>query len=77
MSFEQFYGYVKVNLVKHGDGKQAPVHEDANYAWVTGTDTAAKNVCDLLGLEFINETKQGEGVVIGEVHVEGLSEKVR
>ena len=77
MSFEQFYDHVQVKLVKHDDGKQAPAHEHANYAWVIGTDTSAKIVCDMLGLELINETKQGEDVVIGEIYVDGLSEEVR
>ena len=66
-----------MKLVKHGDGEHTPVYEETNYAWVVGTDTAAKIVCDLLGLEFMNETKQGDDVIIGEVYVEGLSEKVR
>ncbi len=77
MSFEQSCDYVKVKLVKHGDGEHTPVHEEANYTWVVGTDTAAKIVCDSLGLEFMNETKQGDDVIIGEIYVEGLSEEVR
>ncbi|KAF8347766.1 hypothetical protein F5887DRAFT_1072120 [Amanita rubescens] len=68
VSFEQSCDYVKVKLVKHGDGEHTPVHEEANYTWVVGTDTAAKIVCDLLGLEFMNETKQGDDVIIGEIY---------
>ena len=73
-SFEQFHDYVDVKLAKYRRGEQTPVHEDANYAWIIGTDDAAGVVCELLGLTFFGEAKTEYELVIGDVNVEGLSD---
>ncbi|KAK2463629.1 hypothetical protein APHAL10511_004380 [Amanita phalloides] len=74
VSFEQFYDFVNVKLVKN-DKDQPPVYEDARFAWVVGADEAATAVCKLLGFRFVGKIKQGHDLVCGEVYVDGLSDK--
>lgn len=76
-SFEQYEGHVEVNLLKRGMDMNADgTPETTKFEWVIGTDGARGVVRKKLGLSFLGESRNVENLVVGDIHVEGLSNDV-
>ncbi|KAF5383606.1 hypothetical protein D9615_003497 [Tricholomella constricta] len=77
VAFEQTANGVNVQLARHGadgsDVKGSPEH--ASYDWMIGADGARGVVRKLSGFSFLGETRTIETHVVGDIFVEGLSEK--
>ncbi|KAJ3514986.1 hypothetical protein NLJ89_g2043 [Agrocybe chaxingu] len=76
-SFEQEEDCVRVNLIKRGFSQDmsSGVHEQAVYEWMVGADGARGVVRKQLGLSFLGETRSVENFIVGDIFVEGLSQK--
>ncbi|KAG6837349.1 hypothetical protein H0H93_010951 [Arthromyces matolae] len=76
VSFEETSTAVNVHLVRHGLKRGAhSMYEDASYDWMIGADGARGVVRKLSGFSFLGETRTIENYVVGDVFVEGISEK--
>ncbi|KAG6866549.1 hypothetical protein C0991_002034 [Blastosporella zonata] len=74
VSFEQTESSVTVHLVRHGpDGSYSPEH--ASYDWMIGADGARGIVRKMSGFSFLGETRTVENHVVGDIYVDGLSQK--
>lgn len=76
ISFEQADDRVHAKLTKPAPEGGDRVIENASFDWVIGTDGARGIVRKLLGLSFLGETRTMENMVVGDIHVEGLSPEV-
>jgi 2-polyprenyl-6-methoxyphenol hydroxylase-like FAD-dependent oxidoreductase len=73
-SFEQRKDRVEVNLLKRGINANAEgTVERVTFDWVIGTDGARGVMRKQLGLSFLGESRNVENLVVGDIHVEGLS----
>lgn len=78
ISFEQFDDHVEAKLHINGlDPDTEGVEEIASFNYMVGTDGARGVVRKQLGLSFLGETRVIENFVVGDIRVEGLSQKVR
>ncbi|KAG5647438.1 hypothetical protein DXG03_009368 [Asterophora parasitica] len=77
VAFEQVEGAVNVQLARHGkDGTDVEgTKENASYDWMIGSDGARGVVRKLSGFSFLGETRTIETHVVGDIFVEGLSQK--
>lgn len=78
VSFEQTGTGVNVHLLRHrSDGSDVKgTSEHCSYEWMIGADGARGVVRKLSGFSFLGETRTVENHVVGDVYVEGLSQKV-
>jgi len=78
-SFEQTSRSVNVKLIKRGFSQDPDSGEleESVFDWMIGTDGARGVVRKQLGLSFLGETKNVENFIVGDIYVDGLSQKVR
>lgn len=77
LNFEQHEDRVDVRLTRRGLGGGPSVEEVMGFDFVVGTDGARGSVRKLLGLSFLGETRTIENLVVGDIHINGLDQKVR
>lgn len=77
-SFEHYETHVTAHLVKRGFSQDMSTgeREAVNFAWMIGADGARGVVRKKLGLTFMGETNNIENFIVGDIRVEGLSQKV-
>jgi len=76
ISFTQSASRVEVRLLVRGmDPMAEGVEEVASFEYMVGTDGARGVVRKQLGLNFLGETRKIENFVVGDIRVEGLSQK--
>jgi len=77
VSLEQSEHGVLVKLLKRESGKdKIGTAESAHYDWVIGADGARGVVRKQSTLTFDGETRSLEKLVVGDIYLEGLSQKV-
>ncbi|KAH9479456.1 Flavin-dependent monooxygenase [Psilocybe cubensis] len=74
-SFTQTEKCVHVKLVHEARGDREEFEENSEYEWMIGTDGAKGVVRKMLGLSFLGETRVIENFIVGDIVVEGLSNK--
>lgn len=76
-SFEQTSSSVKVKVIKRGFSQDPDSGEleESIFDWMIGTDGARGVVRKQLGLAFLGETRNVENLIVGDICVEGLSQK--
>ncbi|PPQ90774.1 hypothetical protein CVT25_010163 [Psilocybe cyanescens] len=74
-SFNQTEKCVQVKLVHEARDAEGEFEENSEYEWMIGTDGAKGVVRKLLGLSFLGETRVIENFIVGDIVVEGLSNK--
>ncbi|PBK69099.1 hypothetical protein ARMSODRAFT_957421 [Armillaria solidipes] len=67
VSFEQFPDRVVSHVVKTRDGQQT--EESVESQWLIGAEGAHSVVRKTLGLTFLGETRKGDDLVVGDIHV--------
>ncbi|KAK0239286.1 FAD binding domain-containing protein [Armillaria nabsnona] len=67
VSFEQFPDRVVSRVVKTCDGQQT--EESVESQWLVGAEGAHSVVRKTLGLTFLGETRKGDDLVVGDIHV--------
>ncbi|SJL13731.1 uncharacterized protein ARMOST_17179 [Armillaria ostoyae] len=67
VSFEQFPDRVVSRVVKTRDGQQT--EESIESQWIVGAEGAHSVVRKTLGLTFLGETRKGDNLVVGDIHV--------
>ncbi len=67
VSFEQFPDRVVSRVVKTRDGQQT--EESVESQWLIGAEGAHSVVRKTLGLTFLGETRKGDDLVVGDIHV--------
>ncbi|KAF8075005.1 FAD binding domain-containing protein [Lyophyllum atratum] len=76
VSLEQSEHGVLVKLLKRGSGKdETGTAESVRYDWVIGADGARGVVRKQSTLTFDGETRDVEKLVVGDIYLEGLSQK--
>lgn len=77
-SFEHYEDHVKAKLIKRGMSQdmESGEREEATFDWMIGADGAKGVVRKQLGLTFAGETINAEHFIVGDVRVDGLSQKV-
>ncbi|KAF9453539.1 pentachlorophenol 4-monooxygenase [Macrolepiota fuliginosa MF-IS2] len=76
VSFTQSDDHVEAKLLVKGmDPNAEGVEEVASFEYMVGADGARGVVRKQLGLAFIGETREIENFVVGDIRVEGLSDK--
>ncbi|RDB23743.1 Pentachlorophenol 4-monooxygenase [Hypsizygus marmoreus] len=74
VTLEQHKYGVDVKLLKRGMDMSSPgVPESASYEYLIGADGGRGVVRKLSGFTFLGETKNIKNLVVGDIHVEGLS----
>lgn len=77
VSFTQSADHVEAKLLVRGMHPEAEgVEEVASFEYMVGADGARGVVRKQLGLNFLGETRTIENFVLGDIRVEGLSQKV-
>jgi len=78
VSFTQSSSGVEAKLIKRGMSldMSSGVEEISRFDWMVGADGARGVVRRQLGLTFLGETRTVENFVVGDIMVEGLSQKV-
>ncbi|KAK0466826.1 FAD binding domain-containing protein [Desarmillaria tabescens] len=67
VSFEQFPDQVVSRIVKTRNGQQ--YEESVESRWLVGAEGAHSVVRKTLGLTFLGETRKGDNLVVGDIHV--------
>ncbi|KAK0489305.1 FAD binding domain-containing protein [Armillaria novae-zelandiae] len=67
VSFEQFPDRVVSRIIKTRDGQHT--EETAESQWIIGAEGARSVVRKTLGLTFLGETRKGDNLVVGDIHV--------
>ncbi|KAK0466857.1 FAD binding domain-containing protein [Desarmillaria tabescens] len=67
VSFEQFPSRVVSRVVKTRDGQR--FDETIESQWIIGTEGAHSVVRKTLGLTFLGKTRQGDHLVVGDIHI--------
>ncbi|KAK0202471.1 FAD binding domain-containing protein [Desarmillaria ectypa] len=67
VSFEQFPDRVVSRVVKTRDGQRSD--ESVESRWIIGTEGAHSVVRKTLGLTFLGKTRQGDHLVVGDIHI--------
>ncbi|PBK99861.1 hypothetical protein ARMGADRAFT_1008343 [Armillaria gallica] len=67
VSFEQLPDRVVSRVVKTRDGQQS--EESVESQWLIGAEGAHSVVRKTLGLTFLGETREGDNLVVGDIHV--------
>ena len=74
--FQQFEDHVTVQIVHRSKGEESL--EETQAPWLVGTDGAHSIVRKTLALSFLGETREEDGMIIGDIKVKaGLDRKVR
>ena len=78
VSFTQSSSGVEAKLIRRGMSQDmsSGVEEVTRFQWMVGADGARGVVRKQLGLSFLGETRAVENFVVGDILVEGLSQKV-
>ncbi|KAG6866550.1 hypothetical protein C0991_002035 [Blastosporella zonata] len=75
VSLQQFEGEVEVKLLRSVHGEGAETTETVRYDWVIGADGGRSTVRKQSSFTFLGETKLEERLVVGDIHLTGISEK--
>ncbi|KAK0202449.1 FAD binding domain-containing protein [Desarmillaria ectypa] len=67
VSFEQFPDRVVSRVVKTRDGQH--FEESIESKWIVGAEGAHSVVRKTLGLTFLGETRKGDNLVLGDIHI--------
>ncbi|PBK69100.1 hypothetical protein ARMSODRAFT_1004391 [Armillaria solidipes] len=67
VSFEQFPDRVVSRVIKTRDGQQT--EESVESQWIVGAEGAHSVMRKTLGLTFLGETRKGDNLVVGDIHV--------
>ncbi|PBK99860.1 hypothetical protein ARMGADRAFT_1074700 [Armillaria gallica] len=67
VSFEQFPDRVMSRIIRTRDGQQT--EESVESQWIVGAEGAHSVVRKTLGLTFLGETRKGDDLVVGDIHV--------
>lgn len=67
VSFEQFPDRVVSRIIKTRDGQH--IEETVESQWIIGAEGARSVVRKTLGLTFLGETRKGDNLVVGDIHV--------
>lgn len=67
VSFEQFPDHVVSRVIKTYSGQQS--EESIDCQWLIGAEGAHSVVRKTLGLTFLGETRKGDDLVVGDIHV--------
>lgn len=66
-TFTQSEDSVTAEIVKHEEGADVPTVEKAEYSYLVGCDGAYSVVRRTLGLNFVGETDEEQGIVFGDI----------
>ncbi|KAK0489261.1 FAD binding domain-containing protein [Armillaria novae-zelandiae] len=67
VSFEQFPDRIVSRTIKTLNGRQLEEYIDSQ--WLIGTDGAHSVVRKILGLTFLGETRKGDHLTVGDIHI--------
>ncbi len=67
VSFEQFPDRVVSRILKTHNGQQFEEHFESQ--WLIGTEGAHSVVRKALGLTFLGETRRGDHLIVGDIHI--------
>ncbi|KAK0438015.1 FAD binding domain-containing protein [Armillaria borealis] len=67
VSFEQFPDRVVSRIIKTHNGQQFEEHFESQ--WLIGTEGAHSVVRKTLGLTFLGETRRGDHLIVGDIHI--------